>query len=222
MPRIDGWLQRFADLFARPEERERRSLMRVPSVAVADARDGTLVRVVGRVVTTVDGATIAPFTGTPSVWFHARYDVLHRNDDVNDLVAATSVFRRDHKAAEWVTELSADEGRRFWIDDGSAVLAEVDASTANVIARLRRVSDTRFLDADPPVFREFMRAHGQRTTLFMGSDLEKGFFESRLVEGDTAVVAGIAKRTAGAPQLVGYRSTSSVYVVLTDAVVTSA
>jgi hypothetical protein len=215
-------VKRITGLFASPDERARRKVLDAPRVAIAAAVEGAHLQVRGRIVAS-EGAVLltAPFTGRAVVWFHARYEALHRNDDQNDLIAAISVLNRDHKPAEWVTELTHAEGCHFFIDDGSGMLAGIDGRVARVLASEHRVSDSTFLDREPPEFQAVMNAHGLVTTLYMGVDVEKRFWEGSVAAGDEVVVAGIARRTAGAPEKAGYRSSATTYVAMEEAVVTT-
>ena len=207
-----GLLERITRIFASPDERTRRAVLGVPAATIAGARDGQLVRITGRVV--ADVAVTAPFSGASVVWYRARYEVLHRNDDQNALLAAVGPLRRNYKPAEWVTNVHAGEACAFFVDDGSGIVALVDGANATILAREHRLLDTRFLDAEPETFQRFMHAHGQPTTAYMGAEAEKRFHEQCVRVGDEIVVAGVAHRTAGAPDHSAYRSTSTVYVAI--------
>jgi hypothetical protein len=213
-------LSRIASVFSSPDERLHQHVLDIERSPIAAARDGALVRVVGRVVAAEEGPLTSPLTGYPVVCFRVRYEVLHRNDDTNDVVAAFGVLSRDHKPAEWVTEVADGHACSFYVDDDSGMLAKIDGSMARFAIREHHVTDTRFLDAEPEPFKTFMREHGVPTTLYMGSDLEKRFYESRIAVGEVVTVAGTARRVAGLPRNDGYRSGSTEHVALGDPVVT--
>ncbi len=54
-----------------------------------------------------------------------------------------------------------------------------------------------------------MRARGQLTSLYMGSDRDKYFGEAALAPGDWVSVVGLAQRQTGTPIADGYRSAPS-------------
>jgi hypothetical protein len=206
-------LYAFAEVFA-PEGREG-ALRRLRMVRVADARPGTSVRVRGRVVEAASQSLTAPFTGRRVVWFRVRY--------------ATRVVDAPHRSLSvkpqeetWRSELVAENGVPFFVDDDSGALAYVDARLARVIIGYQppeqlieqRVTDVSHIDSTPEAFTSFMHAFGQRTTLYMGSDESRRFYENSFAEGDEIIVAGVARKEAGAPRAAGYRSTSTEQLVL--------
>ena len=208
-------LTRLARALLVPDDRTIASL---PMVRIADARSEERVRVRGRVVESNDGLLTAPFTGRSVVWFRARYEVFREEDQPRMLPRPPQ-----HDELEvWRTELVHVMGRPFLIDDGSGLRARVAGELATAVMGYeppvqlieQRVTDASYIDGEPEAFRAFMSSYGIATHEYMGAESTRRFYENAFSPGDEIIVAGIARREAGAPEANGYRSGSTEVLAL--------
>ncbi len=198
MARAMSLFDRVAEIFSGPDERERARILRRRRVAIANAPDGALECVAGRVVASEDGVLAAPMTRRGVVWYRARYEVAHQTAP---------------QPEEWVTEVAGEEDRAFFIDDGSGMLGRVERGARVIVPELR--IDLRALDRRSPELQRFLARAGDRTITSMSAGVAFRVYEAAVVEGDLVVIEGV-----GRVRNEGYRSAAGTTVSFESPVVT--
>lgn len=170
---VGGGIVALAYYFARGA-RIRRALRKAPRCRIADAPEGQVVRLDGRVV---PGETlIAPLTGRPCVFYEALIEQYHSSG----------------KSGSWRTHVREVRGVPFALDDGSG-RAIIDPRIAHVDCQLDSTTRSGTLDDPTPVEQAFLARHAMSGQGFIFNKSLR-YREGALEVGEQVAVMGTAVR----------------------------
>jgi hypothetical protein len=181
--------------FARASLRPFRLLTTTPRVPIQAAPAGARVHIRGLIAAGEQGLILTPFTGRRAVW------------------ARIAVEEREGKSG-WRQILLAEEGRVFFVDDGSGERARVDPASAYVLAERETVAESGFLRDMPVEIEAFLAMRGLTSKTDFGFNKAMRCVETVLVEGARIAAIGTSERRAGPVVTSGYRSVASTELVL--------
>jgi hypothetical protein len=176
----------------------RKRILATPTTPVAQAAGNGPVEVAGRIVPSEQGLITAPFSQRPAVW--ARVTVQQR------IQAGRSSY--------WKTLHTEEDGRQFWIDDGSGQMARVIPQGAQFNVNVEQVGGSGMLRDAQPHVEGFLQSRNLKSTNMLGFNKTMKYTEEIILPNEPAFALGPSRREAGPPVSDGYRMVPSTVLVL--------
>jgi hypothetical protein len=177
---VGGWVSRglFSD-----RNRARRTLRRTRRVSIAEARDGKVARLTGR-LRFVNTPLSAPISGRHCAWYNATVEQQRPRGSSHSIER----FSSDILATRWVSlcEESRSSGSMIIADDTGTALVELDYPMV-----LANMETQVLLEATPALEKFLARREVPEMGRILGKTLRTK--EAALVEGDEVAVCGLCR-----------------------------
>ena len=161
----------------------RKRILATPTTPVAQAAGNAPVEVAGRILPSEQGLVTAPFSQRPAIW--ARVTVQQR------IQAGRSSY--------WKTLHTEEDGRQFWIDDGSGQMARVLPQGAAVNVEVETVGGSGMLRDAQPHVEAFLQSRNLKSTNMLGLNKRMKYTEEILQPNDLGFALGPSRREPGPP-----------------------
>ena len=188
----------FAFIGNRKNLARRRRIIATPTTPVAQAAGSGPVEVAGRIVPSEQGLITAPFSQRPAVW--ARVTVQQR------IQAGRSSY--------WKTLHKEEDGRQFWIDDGSGQMARILPQGAQMNVTIETVGGSGMLRDAKPHVESFLAMRNLKSTNMLGFNKTMKYTEEIVQPNEAAFALGPSRRDPGPPISDGYRMVPSTVLVM--------
>jgi hypothetical protein len=176
----------------------RKRILATPTTPVARAAGNGPVEVAGRIVPSEQGLITAPFSQRPAVW--ARVTVQQR------IQAGRSSY--------WKTLHKEEDGRQFWIDDGSGQMARILPQGAQMNVTVETVGGSGMLRDAKPHVENFLQMRNLKSTNMLGFNKTMKYTEEIVQPNEAAFALGPSRREPGPPVSDGYRMVPSTVLVM--------
>lgn len=165
-----------------PRARQRRAIKRAHRVAIRQAGEGQVVKVVGRLRALEPEPLSAPLSGRPCVY--------------HEVIVEQQVS--SGKSSHWKTLIQRSEcHREFAIDDGTGTIV-VPATAATVVLHMDANFRSGVLNDPPPELEAFLARHGESSQGWVFNKTLR-YREGVLEEGEQVAAVGVVRKEATLP-----------------------
>jgi hypothetical protein len=165
-------------LGSRKDLARRKRILDTPTSRIADAPGTGLVEIKGRIVAGEDGLLETPFSHLPVVSFRIIVEEQHSSG----------------KNTHWVTLLSEDQSKVFYVDDGSGQTARIVSNRASFQLDKHDIARSGTWNGAPLELEAFLNSRGVTSKGTFGFNKTMRYQEETLAAGEALYALGPARR----------------------------